>query len=179
MYVGITGGKHFIFTHFLSGNRSQLFSWLSTPKISNKILSNRMQCLYLLHCSAEVDYGNNELLSSVENIFKEGIIDLSNYNLSVNNLRTLAVLLLRLPSKHWEGLNLSNCNIDDNCCNLLCELFQSHNVLFKIKTVDISYNNIQWESLINLCKILKLWQTEELILSFDASYDKMIMNKIK
>ena len=57
-------------------------------------------------------------------------------------------------------------------------MFRSQNVAFKIKTVDISYNDIQWESLIQFCKILKLWQTEELIMSTDALYDRMTMRKI-
>ena len=76
-------------------------------------------------------------------------------------------------------LNLSGCNIDDTSCSLLCELFQSQNVLFKIKTVDISYNNIQWESLCKFCKVLKIWQAEELIVSNDALYDRMIMNLMR
>ena len=69
MYVGITGGNHFIFTHFLSGNYLQLSTWLFTPNISNNILNDRIKCLHLLHCSAEAGYGNNTMLSSVENIF--------------------------------------------------------------------------------------------------------------
>ena len=178
MYVGITGGKHFIFAHFLSENRLQVSSWLSTPRLSNRIFADKIKCLHLLHCSAEAGYGNNTILSSVKEELEEGIIDLSNYNLSINDLRTLAVLLLRSPNKHWEKLNLSNCNIDDNGCNLLCEVFQSHNVVFKIKTVDISYNGIQWESLIRFCEILKLWPTEKLIMSTDTLYDKMTMKEI-
>ena len=178
MYVGITGGNHFIFTHFLSGNYLQVSTWLFTPNISNNILNDRIKCLHLLHCSAEAGYGNNVMLSSVENIFQGGIIDLSNYKLSVNDLHTLAVLLLRSPNKHWEKLNLSHCSIDDTSCNLLCELFQSQNVSFKIKKVDISSNNIQWESLSEFCKVVKSWQTEELVVSFDALYGKMTMNQI-
>ena len=98
--------------------------------------------------------------------------------MSANDLRTLAVLLLRSPIKQWEKLNLKGCNIDHNGCNLLCEMFQAGNVSFKIKTIDISYNNIQWESLSKFCKVLKLWQIEELILSDDALYDNWTMSQI-
>ena len=66
MYVGITGGNHFIFTHFLSGNYLQVSTWLFTPNISNNILNDRIKCLHLLHCSAEAGYGNNMMLSSVD-----------------------------------------------------------------------------------------------------------------
>ena len=179
MYIGLTGGKHFIFTHFLSGNRLQVSSRLSTPKVSNKILIDKIKCLQLLRCLAEAGHDNNVMLSSVENIIlQDKIIDLSNYTLSVNELCTLASLLLRLPSKHLEMLNLSGCNIDNNSCNLLCELFQAQSGPFKIKVIDISCNNIQWESLCKLCKVFRSWQTEELIISIDALYDNTEMNKI-
>jgi len=176
MYVGITGGKQFAFNHFLSGNPFQVISMLSTPQfISKKFLSNKIKCFHLLRCSAEADC---EILSSVENIFDGHVIDLSNYNLSVNDIRTLAVLLLRSPDKQWEMLNLSHCNIDDNGCNILCEMFLSQRVMLKIKILNISYNNIQWESICKLCEIIKLWQTEELLISIDALYDSITMRKI-
>ena len=169
MYVGITGGKQFSFTHFLSGNHLLMSSWLFGPKISNRILNDKIKCLHLLRCSAEADC---EVLSSVENIFQGQIIDLSNSNLSVNDVCTLAMLLLRLPNKQWEKLDLSGCNINDDGCDSLCEIFISKNLLFTIKSVNLCNNNIQWESLCKLCKVLKLWQTEELIISIDALYDR-------
>ena len=176
MYVGITGGKHHAFAHFLSGNYLQVTSRLSTPKkLSKKLLNNKIKCLHLLHCSAEADC---EILSSVENIFEGQIIDLSNNSLSVNDIRTLAVLLLRSPDKEWETLNLSRCNIDDSGCNIFCGMFHSQKVTLKIRKVDISYNNIQWESLSRLCQIFKLWQTKELVISFDALYDSATMDVI-
>ena len=96
MYVGLTGCKHFIFTHFFSGIRLQVSSQLSTPKVSNNILNDKIKCLHLLRCSAEAGHDSNAMLSSVENIILQGeIIDLSNYNLSVNELCTLVALLLR------------------------------------------------------------------------------------
>ena len=177
MYVGITGGKHFIFAHFLSGNSYKLVShWLFTPKyISKKILNDKIKCLYLLRCSAEADC---KILSSVENVFEGQIIDLSNNNLSIDDIRTLAVSLLRSPDKEWEMLNLSRCNIDNTGCNIFCEMFHSERVTLKVKKVDISYNNIQWESLGRLCKILKLWQTRDLFISVDALYDNATMSII-
>ena len=75
-------------------------------------------------------------------------------------------------------LNLSRCNIDDRGCNAFCEMFHSQRVALKVKKVNISYNNIQWESLSRLCKILKLWQTEDLFISVDALYDNAHINVI-
>ena len=89
------------------------------------------------------------------------------------------MLLLRSPNKHWEKLNLSRCNIDDTSCNLLCELFQSQNMSFKVRIVDISFNSIQWESLVKFCKVIKSWQAEELIVSIDALYDTKTINLIR
>ena len=175
MYVGITGGNQFTFTHFLSGNYLLMSSRLFTPKISNKILEDKIKCLHLLRCSTEADC---KMLSSVQNIFQGQIIDLSNSNLSVNDVCTLAMLLLRLPNKQWEKLDLSGCNINDDGCDSLCEIFISTNLLFTIKSVNLSNNNIQWESLCKLCKVLKLWHTEELVISIDALYDRATMSTI-
>ena len=174
MYVGITGGKHFIFIHFLSGNYLQMSSWLSTPKlISKNILTNKIKCLQLLRCSTEAEC---EILLPVKNIFAEQIIDLSNTSLSNNDLHTLAMLLIRSPAKEWEMLNLSQCNINDSGCMVLCDVFHSQKISLKIKKVDISYNKIHWESLSSLCEIFKLWQTEELLICIDALYDSTTMN---
>ena len=41
MYVGITGGKHFIFSHFLSGNYWLVSRWLFTPKVISKNILSR------------------------------------------------------------------------------------------------------------------------------------------
>ena len=176
MYVGITGGKKITFIQFLSGNQLLMSKWLSGPKISNKIVNDKIRCLHLLHCSTEADC---EILLSVENIFQEQIIDLSNTSLSINNMHTLAMLLLRLPNKQWEKLNLSGCNINDDGCDSLCEIFVSKNVSFSIKSVDLSNNNIQWEALCKLCEVLQLWHTEELIITIDALYGKITMIEIE
>ena len=177
MYVGITEGKNFMFAHFLSGNYFQTSSWLfGTQKISNAIMSDKIKCLYLLRCSAEAEH---EMLSSVQNIFQDGIIDLSDQFLSVNDVRILAELLLKLPHKKWKKLDLSGCGINNEACNLLCELFIPNNEALKVTTVDISYNLFYWESLNQLCKVLRNWKVNKLIMSFEALYDSTTANTIK
>ena len=176
MYVGITGGNRFVFKHFLSGNWFKMSSHLiKNSALSNKILKDKIKCLHLLHCLAEADH---EMLPSVENIFQGGVIDLSHQSLSPNDVHTLAVLLLRSPNKQWEMINLSNCNIDEKCCNVLCEMFHSQSVT--VKTVDISNNDIHWESLSKFSDILRFWNTKEVIISIDSLYNctntKMINN---
>ena len=177
MYVGITGGNCFVFRHFLTGNYFKATTWLSTTSIiSSKILSNKLKCLHLLHCLSEAQ--DHELLSYVKNIFQGGILDLSHQSLSLNDVHTFAVLLLRSSSnKQWEMINLSHCNIDDKKCNILCEvLAHSRSTVIHAKTVDISYNNIHLQSVCKLCNIFKPENANELILSVDSLYDNRMMN---
>ena len=75
MYVGLTKGRDFLFSHFLSGKYFQITSSrFSYPKISSKIISDKIKCLHLLNCSAEAGSGNNVMLSSIENILQEKIL---------------------------------------------------------------------------------------------------------
>ena len=174
MYVGITGGKHFMFAHFLSGNYFQVCSWLfGTQTISSVILSNKIKCLHLLRCSAEAEH---EMLSPVQSIFQDGIIDLSNQSLSVNDVRSFAELLYKLPRKKWKKLDLSGCGINNEACNLLCELVLPNNEALKVTTVDISDNPLHWESLNQLCKVLSHWKVKELIMSYEALHDSATVN---
>ncbi|XP_065897563.1 protein NLRC5-like [Dysidea avara] len=176
MYVGITGGKKFAFKHFLSGSRFMLSSQIMKASIiSSKILSNKIKCLHLLHCLAEV---NHKMLPSIENIFHNGIIDLSHQVLSPNDVNTLAILLLRSPGKTWEKLDVSHCNIDDKTCNAFCTVFYSQNVALQVKSFNISCNNLHWESVNRLCKVLRFWHTEELALSVNSLYDSVLMKTI-
>ena len=177
MYVGITGGKNFEFTHFLSGNRFQVLSWYFKAKtISSLILRDKIKCLQLLRCSAETDH---EMLLSIKEIFQEEIIEFSNQSLSVNDIRMLGDLLMKLPRRKWKMLDLSNCNVNDESCDLFCELFLSNNITLKINTVDISDNSFNWESLDQFCKIFRLWKVNTLIMSIEALYDKATINTIK
>ena len=168
-YVGITGGNEFGFKHFLSGNYLQFSSWLSrAPSISSEILKDKMKCLNLLYCLVEAD---STMLSFVESIF-QGVIDFSKRMLSINDLRRLAVLLSRLPNRHWEKLDLSSCSIGDEGCDLLCEMLRCTHSSFKVKTVDVSHNSFSWESLNNLFNISRPWHVKEFIFSVDMFYDR-------
>ena len=169
MYVGITGGRHFEFKHFLSGNYLQISSWwFGIKSISSVVLRDKLKRLHLLRCSAEADH---EMLSTVETIFQDEIIDLSNQYLSVNDVRVLANLLLKLPHKKWKKLDLSSCSINDESCKLLYDLFLPNNFPLKIMTVDISFNNFHWDSLSKLCIIFRHWKVNKLIMSIEALYD--------
>jgi len=174
MYVGITGGNNFVFKHYLSGNYFQLSSWLfGTPKLSKSILRDKIKCFHLLHCLSEADH---EMLSSVENIFQGKIIDLSHQALSPNDLRVLAIVLLRSPNKHWKMINLSHCNIDNNSCSIFCQVLQR--VDLNVECMDVSGNVFTSEYLNKLCTILRSWNTKNLIVSADALYSSANINMI-
>ena len=174
MYVGITGGSTFAFKHYLSGNLFPLSSRLfGISSISRRILNNKIKCLYLLHCLAEADH---RMLPSFENIFHGGIIDLSHQSLLPNDVHTLAFLLLRSPNKQWEMINLSHCNIDSKCCDVLWEMFHSQSIT--VKTVDISHNDLTWESVNKLSDVLRLWKINELVVSVDSFYDRATLKVI-
>jgi len=177
MYVGITGGTHVKFMHFLSGNSIQLSTRLfGVSNVSNKILNDKIKSLHLMRCLAE---GKHKMFSSVESIFQGQIIDLSHQNLSPDDVRTLAIVLLKSPTKHWEEINLSHCNIDEKCCDILCEIFNSQkDITLKIKKFNVSYNCFPWESLTKLCEKFKAWSCEKVIVSIDSLYDRPTMNMI-
>ena len=148
MYVGITQGKGFAFRHFLSGNYFKLTSTLfSVSAISSKILKDKIKCLHLLHCLAESDH---EMLPSIGNIFWGRIIDLSHQSLSLNDIHTLAVLLLRSPNKQWEMINLSHCNIDDKKFGILQTGLNT--VTFTV--LNIKNNNISDEAADDIASLL-------------------------
>ena len=176
MYVGITGGVQRDFKHFLSGSRFKLLA-LNPSKISNRVLNDKIKCLHLLQCAAEAQESN--VFVAIRNIFESKVIDLSNKTLSEIDIKTLAVLLLDLPDGPWN-LNLSRCNINNECCQVLFEIFASQFVATNIKTVNISFNNIHSENLYRLChEVFKLWKTEEVILPIDTLYTSTTIQKVK
>ena len=171
MYVGITEGKQNKFKKFISENR-KLF--IPKPSISN---NDKIKCLYLLRCSAEVQESN--FLDSIKNMFKEKVIDLSNKSLSETDMKTLAILLLHLPDGPWS-LHLSRCNISNRCCRVLFETYISQTITANVETIDISFNNISSENLCRLCyEIFKPWQTKKVTLPIDALYDSGTIDRVK
>ena len=176
MYVGMTGGEQREFKHFLSGSRFKFFA-PNPSKISDKILSDKIKCLHLLRCAAEVKESN--FLESIQDVFKEKIIDLSNKTLLEADIRALAILLLDLPDGPWT-LNLSRCNINNKCCKVLFEIFTSQTVTTNVQAINISFNDIYSENLFKLCHdIFRLWNTKEVVLPIDALHESVTIKRIK
>ena len=176
MYVGITGGTHPQFQTFLSGSPLRMSRWQSrTSNLSSEILNDKIKRLYLLHCLAE---GDHEIFLSVESIFQGQKIDLSNQSLSPHDVLTVAMSLVKSSGNQLEEINLSNCNIDEKGSNILCQIFNSQEVVLTVKKTDISYNWLPRESLTLLCKNFEAWNCETVTISIDSLYDSATMNNI-
>ena len=134
-------GKSFAMKHFFSGNRFRLFTWVvKNPGISEKLTSDKIKCLHMFQCVAETN--NSDLISSVGKCFDNQEIDLSNQTLLPSHLNTVCFFLIRSICKEWKRLDLSNCSIGDNGCDILSEwsLKKDARNLVSIKHVDI-YGN--------------------------------------
>ena len=183
MYVGITGGCSFALRHFMSGNRFQLYSKVfGASKVSSKFLKHKMKCLHLFQCLVEVDKVDSmKQLDSVKELFQNNQIDLSNQTLLPSDLNTLGFFLIRSINKEWDELNLSNCSIGSNGSNVLCDRLLDKDVRFivTIKTVNFSYNQLHFSSLIRLFGLFNSWHTSEIIITDDASLGKTTDQKIE
>ena len=183
MYVGITGGCTFALRHFLSGNWFQLYSkFFGASKVSIKFLNNKMKCLHLFQCLIEADKVDSmKQLDSVKELFQNNQIDLSNQTLLPSDLNTLGFFLIRSINKEWDKLNLSNCSIGSNGSNILCDRLLDKDVrcIVTIKTVNFSYNQLDFSSLIRLFGLFNSWHTSEIIITDNASLGKITSQKIE
>ena len=182
MYIGITHGSSFALTHFLSGNKLQFYSKLfKSSEVSKKILKHKMKCLHLFQCLVEADKVDSmkQLDFLVKEVYENNQIDLSNQTLLPSDLNTLGFFLIKSINKEWDDLNLSNCSIGSNGSNVLCDkLLDKHGrCIVTIKTVNFSYNQLNFSSLIRLFDLFNSWHTSEIIITDDVSLDKTIDSK--
>ena len=178
MYVGITGGEKIAWKHFISGNRFMMLTKLFKPsKISKNYLNDKIKSLHLFQCFAEIR--NRE---SVEKIFTDKIIDLSNQTLLPKDISTVCFFLLRSINKHWIKLDLSNCNIRDIGSDILCKTFLDKNRhLVSIDKVNLSHNQLKVHSILKLLNVFEVWHTSEVAISGDddksSNLFEMCLNK--
>ena len=165
MYVGITCGSSFALKHFLSGNWFQISTRIfKSSNISRKYLGNKIKCLHLFQCFVESN--NEDMIASVSKFFQDKQIDLDKQTLLPSDVNTLGFFLMRSINKQWEMLNLWGCNIGSIGINILCDRFlskESRDIVF-IKTVDFSYNQLNFSSIIQIFDLFKSWHTSQLII---------------
>ena len=169
MYVGITGGNSFALRHFFSGHYFRLSTRLfGISAISKNLLKDKIKCLHMFQCLAETQ--DDKVISLIGNLFQDKIIDLSNQTLLPRDLTTLAFFLVRSFNKSWKKLNLSNCNIGSDRSKILLDTLSGkscHNIV-NINSVDLSYNQLNFLSLVGLFDLLTSWHTTELIIIDDS-----------
>ena len=171
MYVGMTGGKKIAWKHFISGNRFMLSTKLfKSSKISKRYLSDKIKSLHLFQCFAEI--GNKELPGKV---FKDKIIDLNNQTLLPRDINTICFFLLRSVNKCWIKLDLSNCNIGDIGSDILCKTFldKSRDIV-GIDKVDLSYNQLQSHSILELLDVFKVWHASQVVIYGSQDDDRSL-----
>ena len=168
MYVGITGGKHIAWKHYLSGNRFMLSTKIfKSFKISKTLLNDKVKSLHLFQCFSEI--GNKELVGK---IFEDKIINLSNQTLLPRDIRTLCFFLLRSTNKHWIKMDLSNCNIGSIGSDVLCKTFFSRDIV-GIDKVNFSNNLLENQSILKLLDVVKFWHASEVIINENCDYGNM------
>ena len=171
MYVGITDGRTFPLKHFLSGNFFQIFTWLfKINGISKTYLNDKIKYLHIFQCLAEAPGSN--LLLSFGTAFQSKEIDLSNQTLLPKDLNTLGFFLIRSTNKHWKKLNLSRCNMGSAGLKILFEWFVGKEFsMVTIDSIDLSYNQLGFSSLVGLLNLVKTWKTTQFISVNDFVHD--------
>ena len=166
MYIGLSGGKALAFRHFLSGNRSLLYSWISrTDTLSRQLLLDKVKCFYLFHAAQEA---NNELLcNKIGDIFGDGVIDFSHTTLTPNNLQTLGYVIAKCSKAHWKRLSLHHANIGDTelqCfCNALKSADGNHAII--VDSIDLCYNHITSSCADSLVRLVQHFNATQLLIS--------------
>ena len=165
MYVGLTYGDSFALKHFLTGRMYFFQSLLVKPKeIANETAVDKMKCLHLFQCFLEA--GNSKMCHRVGNYLVNERIDLSNTTLLPKDMHTLCFFLTRSTTKQWKLLDLSNCYIGDDGCDILANLLPVNdktNLL--INEVNFSCNSLKPKSICNIFKIVQYFKVKELILT--------------
>ena len=173
MYVGLTHGDSFALKHFLTGRRYILQSLVVKPKeIAKKTAVDKMKCLYLFQCFLEA--GNSKMCHKVGNYLVDEKIDLSNTTLLPKDMHTLCFFLTRSTTKQWKLLDLSNCYIGDDGCDILANLLlidDKTNLL--IDEVNFSCNSLTSKAICNILKIVQYFKVKELIVTCNTFDSKM------
>ena len=155
IYVTLTKGQRPSFKHFLCNGNKMI-------PISDKFLSNQLQCFRLYHCFHEA--GDVDICKTIEQsiMFRSKVIDLRDVRLTAGDMECVTVFFTSCSCKEWKILNLSHCYIQDHGLHIL------HRGLLHCRDINInklwlSYNGLttQLSSLISdvivHCKVKALW----------------------
>ena len=165
MYAGLTRGNSVALKHVLAERKFVLLSLLFKPKsITNAIISDKVKRLHLFQCFLEA--GDERICQLVGSSLVDEKIDLSNITLLTKDMHTLCFFLTRSTTKHWKLLDLSNCYIGDDGCDVLVNLLIGNDkgkVL--ISTINLSNNHLSSKSIFTILKLVQYFNIKQLILT--------------
>jgi len=140
IYVTLTKGQKPLFKKFLSGGYNL------TP-IEDKFLDSTLKRLYLYRCFYEA--GDREMCSIIEQKFSGRIISLMCSTLSPNDLQNVTTMLTRSSIKHWKGLFLLDCHIQDFGLQLLHQGLHNSGVTIEHLLLDNNYLSSSSDSILS------------------------------
>ena len=138
IYVSLTKGQRPSFKHFLcDGNKA--------IAISDKFLSNPLQCLRLYRCFHEA--GDVDICKTIERsvTFSDKEIDLSSTRLTASDVECVTVFLTSSFHKEWVRLNLTLCFIQDHGLHILHRGLL-HCRKITIDRLHLGYNDLTTQS---------------------------------
>ena len=149
---------------------------MGIQNLQDDILTNKMKCLYLVHCLME--FPNNEIYGKVKSkvIPDGGILDMSHTKVDFD---IVVSFLSRCNIWQWTCLDLSYCCIDDNKLALFLQRLQLFvTSLPSIKELNLSGNHLSKGSLHNVFEVAAIFNTADINLSHNAIKDQEICKNI-
>ena len=157
IYVSLTKGQRPSFKHFLcSGNKA--------IAISDKFLSDQLQCLRLYYCFHEA--GDVDICKTIEQsvTFNDKKINLSYTRLTASNVECVTVFLTSSSHKEWVELYLSGCYIQDHGLHILHRgLLHCRNIT--IDQLELSHNGLTTQSSSLISDITMRCKVKELVIN--------------
>ena len=112
IYTALTKGQRVSFKKILSDGNEAI-------TISDKFLIDQLKCLQLYHCFTQAnDYAMCNTIERAK-VFDNKIIDLSDTNLTANEIECISTFLTFSVNKEWIRLDFANCYIQDHGLHIL------------------------------------------------------------
>lgn len=157
IYTALTKGQRVSFKKFLSDGNEAI-------TISDKFLKDQLKCLQLYHCFNQAsDYAMCNTIEQAK-VFVDKIINLSDINLTANEIECISTFLTFTVNKEWIRLDLANCYIQDHGLHILYHgICSSSSEVITLNALTLRNNELtkRSSSMVNeitiKCKVKELW----------------------
>ena len=142
-------------------------NWFTrAERLSNKILQDKVSCLYLVCCLMELPEEGIYQQAKQVILRNEKCIDVSNCKyLNNQSLSILISFLSHYEVWQWEKLSLSKCSLDDEKLDNLFQLLLHIRNILTINTLDLSSNQFTRKSIACIFRMARITNTSSVILS--------------